>query len=137
MIRSVKKKLLSNRVNFVEPVEIYLGQDHNGKGRFCQYVPINKTLAALFKQTEVRNQYRQTHDIVANRNIFDHVSDGKVFLSNKLFQEQPSALRLLFYQDAFEVVNPIGSGMCKHEVLAVYLSIADLLPYSRSNIDLV
>ena len=130
-----RKSFFQTEFYFIEPVEIYLGQDHNGKSRFCQYVPIHKTLAALLKQAEVKRQYQQTRDIVAKGNIFDDVSDGKVFLSNKLFQEQASPLRLLLYQDGFEVVNPLGSDRCKHKVMAVYLSLADLFPYSRSNID--
>ena len=47
----------------------------------------------------------------------------------------PSSLRLILYQDSFEVVNPLGSGKKKHKILAVYLSLADLLPHSRSSID--
>ena len=79
--------------DYVEPVEIYLGQDNAGKQRYCQYVPITKTLSVLLKQNEVKRQYQQTRDIVPKENIFEDVSDGKVFLSNKLFQEQLRSLQ--------------------------------------------
>ena len=44
-------------------------------------------------------------------------------------------LHYTLHQDAFEVVNPLGSGRKKHKVLAVYLTLGDILPYNRSNID--
>lgn len=37
------------------------------------------------------------------------------------------------YQDAFEMANPLGSAKKKHKVLAVYLSVANLPAYVRSN----
>ncbi len=46
---------------------------------------------------------------------------------------ESSSLSLILYQDAFEVVNPLGSGKIKHKILAVYLTLADLMPHNRSS----
>uniref|UniRef100_A0A3B1JNM8 Uncharacterized protein n=1 Tax=Astyanax mexicanus TaxID=7994 RepID=A0A3B1JNM8_ASTMX len=59
----------------------------------------------------------------------------QVVLQNKLFQTEALSLALILYQDSFEVVNPLGSGKKKHKVLAVYLTLGDIQPYYRSNID--
>lgn len=32
--------LFKSEFNYIEPTQIYLGIDKNGKERFCQYVPI-------------------------------------------------------------------------------------------------
>ncbi|XDV19312.1 hypothetical protein PO909_024803 [Leuciscus waleckii] len=37
--------------------------------------------------------------------------------------------------DAFEVANPLGSGKKKHKLLAVYLTMGEILPHNRSAID--
>ena len=35
--------------------------------------------------------------------------DGELFLSSKLFQEDPCALQIQLYYDEVELCNPIGS----------------------------
>lgn len=47
---------------------------------------------------------------------------------------EPSSIGLILYQDAFEVMNPLGSGKNTHKVLAVYSTLTDILPYNRSSI---
>lgn len=42
-------------------------------------------------------------------NVLSDSCDGKVFISNTFFQENPNGLKLVLYWDAFEVVNPLGS----------------------------
>ena len=37
------------------------------------------------------------------------MNDGKGVQCNPLFKVEPSSLGLILYQDAFEVVNPLGS----------------------------
>lgn len=60
--------------------------------------------------------------------------DGENVTENS-FQIDGSSLCLILYQDAFEVANPLGSGKKKHKILAVYLTLEDLLPHHRSSID--
>jgi len=63
------------------------------------------------------------------------ITDGEAFRTNQFFVQNPSALRIILYQDSFEVANPLGSGKKKHKILAVYFSLADFLPYHRSSVD--
>lgn len=51
------------------------------------------------------------------------------------YSKHKSSVALILYQDAFEVVNPLGSARKKHKILAVYLTLGDILPCNRSNID--
>lgn len=64
------------------------------------------------------------------------VWDGSVFKSNELFlQAGDIILKLMLYQDAFEVVNPLGSARKKHKLVGVYFTLADFEPFHRSSID--
>lgn len=60
---------------------------------------------------------------------------GDCFKSNKFFQENPESLKLILFQDAFEVVNPLGSARTKYKVLAIYMSLGNLPPEIRTHID--
>lgn len=62
--------------------------------------------------------------------VFYDVSDGQLY-KNKFFLQNPACLKLILYVDPFEVVNP----KCKHKILVVYLSLANLPPRIRSNTD--
>lgn len=49
------------------------------------------------------------HKEPRKKNVLEDFMDGNVFKNNKFFQENPDALRIILYQDAFEIVNPIGA----------------------------
>lgn len=42
--------------------------------------------------------------------------DGQIFKQHPFFKDHPNALRLHFYEDEFEVVNPLGSKRTKQAV---------------------
>lgn len=45
-------------------------------------------------------------------------TDGAAFKDNAFFQTNQNALKLILYQDSFEVCNPLGSSKKKHKILA-------------------
>lgn len=132
-----RKSYFKKTFSYVEPTQIYLGSDATGKERFCQYVPIKETLKSLFSQSAVRDQYRQAKMPKPNSDadVLEDVTDGKNIKENPLLQESPSSLSIVLYQDSFEVANPLGSGKKKHKILAVYLTLGEILPHHRSCID--
>jgi len=105
-----RKSFFKTSFNYVEPVPFLLGCDENGNECFSQYIPIHETLAALFKSESVREQYVATHLQPATANIIQDVRDGEGFKGNQLLKTEPSSVGVILYQDAFEVVNPLGSG---------------------------
>ncbi len=127
--------MFKNSFNYVEPLPLYLGTNDSGKECFAQYVPIKETLTSLFESEAFKKQYEKVHSRLSTRDILEDVWDGQNFTDNVLLKTETSSLALILYQDAFEVVNPLGSGRKKHKVLAVYLTLADILPYNRSSID--
>lgn len=115
---------------------MHLGFDLSGKEQFCQYVPVKDTLKALLDLPSVKEQYNLSKSYLPeDPNVLEDVRDGKTFKENTLLQEFPSSISVILYQDAFEVVNPLGSGKKKHKLLAVYMTLGEILPHNRSSID--
>ena len=109
-----------------------------------EYIPIKESLTSLFKNRPVQEEYQTTkfpsyHGYCigsgGQENILHDITDGSAFKGNPFFRENPDALKLVLYQDSFEVYNPLGSSKKKHKILAVYLTLANFRPHLRSNVD--
>lgn len=66
--------------------------------------------------------------------IYSDFSDGEVFRSQSFPPE--GHIEYILYQDAFEVVNPLGAARGKFKVLAVYLTLENIAPHLRSELNL-
>ena len=130
----LRKSFFKKNYIYVAPIDLYLGEDRNGSHRFCKYVPITETLQALLSQKSVQMQLFQSLGKSFDGSLYRDFDDASVFLDNSFFTQNPSAFRIILYQDAFEVVNPLGSGKKKHKILAVYFMLGNILPHLRSNI---
>jgi len=120
---------------YVCPTQVYLGQDNKNLSRYAQYVPIKDSLLVLFQDESVKLAYSQTHKASGSSEILNDVTDGQAYCRNRFFMQNPSALRIILYQDSFEVANPLGSGKKKHKILAVYFSLVDFPAHNRSSVD--
>lgn len=59
-------------------------------------------------------------------------NDGNAVKKNDFFERNFNALKIILYQDAFEMCNPIGSSKGKFKVVGVYMILGNLPPYLRS-----
>lgn len=130
-----RAKHFKNNFNYVEPKKIFLGRDENRTERFAYYVPVKETFKCLLESNLWQNCVSGEHGADSPTDYLTDISDGHIFKSNDFFRQNPSCLKVILYQDAFEVVNPLGSAKTRHKVLAVYLSLANLPVHIRSNID--
>ncbi|XP_035982662.1 uncharacterized protein LOC118557207 [Fundulus heteroclitus] len=119
---------------YIEPKTVKLGNDENMTERFAYYVPVTQTLKNLLESDIWKNSVSQ-QSCKTHSDVFCDISDGQNFKSNQFFIENPGCLKLILYQDAFEIVNPLGSAKKRHKVLAVYLSVANMPAHVRSNTD--
>lgn len=94
-----------------EPKKVLLGKDEDRKDRFAYYVPVLNTLKGMLG-SKYWQGLMMAHGVSKADVLFD-CDDGKVFMSNVFFQENPNYLKLVLYQDSFEVVNPLGSAKKK------------------------
>ena len=129
-----RKQYYQSKFRYVAPIAISLGTDQDNIKRCCQYVPIIKTIEAFVQDPSVKEQLEDPQ-LPAEEGTLQDICDGSVIKSNLLFQAVPNALKILLYQDSFEVVNPIGSAKSKHKVLAVYVTLGNIRPENRSKVD--
>ncbi|KAK0140164.1 hypothetical protein N1851_022918 [Merluccius polli] len=129
-----RTQTFKKKFNYVEPKKMFLGRDDNRTDRFAYYVPVRETLKCLLESDLW--QKSGEHSAESPTDVLSDISDGhQIFKSNAFFAHNPSCLKLVLYQDAFEVVNPLGSAKTIHKVLAVYASVANLPLHVRSNTD--
>ena len=43
--------------------------------------------------------------------------------------------QIILYLDVFSVMNPLDSAKRKHKILAICMTLADIFPHNRSNVD--
>ncbi|GBM02407.1 hypothetical protein AVEN_226427-1 [Araneus ventricosus] len=132
----LRKKFYKSNFMYVEPIQIYLGRNKYRKHCYAQYVPIKETLKSLFKQEQVYSQLTINHDNL-EPGIFSDIVNGSVYRNNALFKNASNAIQILLYQDAFEIVNPLGSARKKHKIVGVYMTLGNVMPHQRLNIDFI
>ena len=119
---------------YIEPKKLTLGNDENMTEKCAYYIPVQQTVNCLLESEFWKNSVSQ-QSCETDSETFGDLNDGQNFKSNQFFIDNPGCLKLILYQDAFEIVNPLGSARKKHKVLAVYLSVANLPAHVRSNTD--
>lgn len=100
-----------------------------------QYVPITKTIIALFQREDFRSaylNYNQSNEKNSNHGVYTDFSSGSAFKSNELYKSHPNSLQIEIGIDDFEVCNPLGSKSTLHKICGVYFSIKNMPPQYRS-----
>ena len=123
---------------YVKPVSYQLSHDLNeSRKNVCfQYVPILQSLKLFLSHAEVMAQFFSSQTTGPNHSSHVHdYKDGIVFKAHRLFSSKEHSIQLILYQDAFEVVNPLGSARTVHKLLAVYYVLGNLHPHMRSRVN--
>ena len=129
-----RQKYFTENFAYIKPVEVRLGPNAQQKERSFQYIPILRTLKAFVERNSAFISYPKNLAASDSHNVtFKDIHDGSVFKNNILFRHK--ALQLLLYQDAFEVVNPLGSARGKHKVIGTYFTLANIAAHNRSSVD--
>lgn len=124
-----RKSVYKKYFNFVEPQKVVLRRDSNHKPCHFHYVPLEQTIRTLLSDSSIQYQikYPRKHE----ENLYIDFSDGNL---NKTYNDEDT-IKIIMYQDAFEVCNPLGSAKSKHKLLAVYYTLANLYSYNQSKIE--
>ena len=94
------------------PVTINLGFDQNKIQMYCEYVSIIETIQELLKDPSVKAQFNNPN-CLSSDSVLRDFTDSSVARKNLLFIELHNAIKLILYQDSFEVVNPLESAKTK------------------------
>jgi hypothetical protein len=97
-----RKAYYKEAFNFVESIQMTLSDCSH-----FHYVRIMATLQALFKDENIdcNLQEFQSSSYVTDSYVLHGFVDGTACGNDQFFNEHPNALRLLLYQDEFEVVK--------------------------------
>ncbi|XP_063357730.1 uncharacterized protein LOC134675057 isoform X1 [Cydia fagiglandana] len=125
-------KLYSELCNIVLPISIMLGRNNFNKMCSLQYIPIIDTIRTWFADKTFLEQFQNPKNKV--NDVLKDITCGSKMCNNE-FINNPNTLKIILYQDAFEVCNPLGSSKIKHKILGVYMTLVNVFPYNRSKID--
>ncbi|XP_034238081.1 uncharacterized protein LOC117643344 [Thrips palmi] len=125
----LRTKFYKTMNRFVEPKIA----DAKGDQKYF-HIPISQTLLGLFEDKSALNIQLEP-PLNTDPDILKDFTDGANFKNNKFFQENPTALRLIIYQDGFECCCPIGPSKKKHKFTGIYLSIGNLPSHLRTHVD--
>lgn len=128
----LRKKYFQQHFSYITPESVYLGLDEVNKAAYAYYVPVKDTLMELLQDTSIVFQVLNPNSNLPT--VLQDYSDAELCRKNSFLQSNPKCIKLIIFQDAFEVVNPLGSAKSKHKLVGVYMTLANLYPQSRSKI---
>lgn len=127
-----RKQFYKTHFNFVEPICVKFNENKS----FFYYIPIFSTIEALFKNQNFLQQFFLSHKKSDKySNSFFDICDGTCLVNNSFFIENPNAIKILLYHDAFEICNPLGSAKTKYKIVGIYMLILNLPPWHRSRVE--
>ncbi|CAN7999366.1 unnamed protein product, partial [Ixodes hexagonus] len=115
-----------------KPVQMSLGLDGSNEMRHYSYVPLKETLRTLLSNPDIVS--RLSFDVQQSKDgVYREFTDGRAFQSQT--SSDGSAVQIILYQDAFEVVNPLGSARGKFKMVGVYFTLGNLPSFLRTAVD--
>lgn len=119
------------KLRLIEPVHHILRSPSGHKIGTYSYVPITEVLSNYCLHEDIFDENQANDYLERDPDYLSDYTDGTCFKEHPLFKVNPHALRLHFYEDEFEVVNPLGSKKTKHKLCAFYYSVGNLKHRSK------
>lgn len=95
------------------------------------YVPIIEVLTNYCSHEDIFDEIQANNHLDKDPDYLSDYSDGTHFKQHPFFKVNPHALRLHFYEDEFEIANPLGSKKNKHKLCAFYYTVGNLKHCSK------
>jgi hypothetical protein len=92
----------------------------------------------LFQDTSIECHLQDFHSPnipSASHGLLKDFCAGTVCQQNLVLHQNPKCIKILLYQDKFELANPLGSAKGKHKLFAIYYTIGNPHANVRSKID--
>lgn len=122
------------KMDYTEPVHYTLRGSSGRKIGTYSYVPISEVLKKYCSHEDVWDQILSENNKVEDEDLLTDYRDALYFKEHLFFRQHPDALRLHFYEDEFEIVNPLGSKRTKYKLCAFYYTIGNLSGKYRSQL---
>lgn len=122
-------------LRYIRPVVVPLTHHCTDSEFHYSYVPILDTLKLMLNDKNVLHHCNCDVPSTSDRGGLSDIVDGNVVKGNPFFRDNPKSLKIILFQDAFELCNPLGSAKTKNKVIGLYMMLANLPPHLRSKID--
>lgn len=129
------KEHCKSKLSLVEPVQQILRSEMGQEIGTYSYVPIKDVLTNYFSIEDMDEDIEVTKHLERDPNYLSDYTDGTHFKTHPFFKDNPDALRLHFYEDEFEVVNPLGAKRGKHKLCAFYYTVGNINGKHRSKLN--
>lgn len=130
----IRKKFYKENLNLIQPIEVaILDKDGKETQYHYSYVPVLETVKSWLLDDNVRPFCINPRKSTTDQGIFV-VKDGNVMKNSEFFNKK-NTVQLGFYQDAFEVCNPLGASKSKFKMIGIYMILLNLPPFLRSKTD--
>lgn len=127
----VREVYFKDNLNFVPPLKVCL--QYETHQTFFYYVSIIETIKQLSKNKHIFNRLIQEEK--SDVRLYQDITDGNCYRNNVFFQTNKFGLKIILFQDAFEICNPLGSAKKVYKIVAIYMALANIEPWLRMKID--
>lgn len=114
---------------YIAPRQVKLPPTKEGRVASYQYISVIDTIKAVLSDPAFKPIKP------APEGLLRDVIDGSAFKENKFFQDNPSAVPVGIYSDAFQMSNPLGAAKGNQKVVNVYLALLNMDKSLRSRTD--
>ena len=119
-----RNKVYKENFNYIYPEQVKLKNDKN-QISMCYYIPILQTLELFLNDNNVLAQCLENSDQYDGK-TFSNLNSGERSHKLHIIFGNQKILKIVVYQDAVEICNPLGSSRLKHKILAVYMTVANI-----------
>lgn len=130
-----RKQFYSESYDYIQPVQIKLPSE-KFQEKYFHYVPPAETIRCLYQDKNLEDCLSHKK-VNKETGLIKDCRDGTVYLNNKDLHENPDALEIVIFQDAFETVNPLGAAKVKHKLLGIYMSFWNIPEHLRSHVNTI
>ena len=120
---------VEKNLNFVKPVEFYLGATNS---ETMQYVPILDNLKALLHKEDILAEVLNPHS--SNDGWFRDICDGEHFKMHPFWQSDQTLLQIILYFDEFTAVIQNGCHAARYKFGGIYYQLGNIRPSLRSQL---
>lgn len=127
----LREKFWKENYAYVEPKQIKVGTDANGKSRYAHFVSIREALTVLLRSDRVKECVRKSFDEKQPSNVLKDFTDGSAYVEHMKQHPNGKCLQLLLFQDGFDF-NAFGPTQGLYKVKMAFIT---LLAICRQSID--
>ncbi|KAK3929027.1 Zinc finger protein ZXDC [Frankliniella fusca] len=136
----LRQKYWKSHYPYVEPIEVPLGVDSNGRKRCAHLFPLRESLTTLLKDSAIKEMVLQSFKIQPQdehtftpSKIFSDFTDGSAFADHMRLHPGKKCILLFMFQDGFDF-GAFGPSQGVYKPLGFYYTLGNIKPEYRTKL---